>query len=78
MAAGQILAVFTGYRRRVDTEGHTQHRLVDDQTRQRRRKLDRGNGVADLDLGEASHDEQVASFEFVDIVSTDTLERHQL
>ena len=40
--------------------------------------LGRGDGVADLDLGEAGNDEQVARRQLVDLVAADTLERHQL
>ena len=60
VAAGEVLAVLAGERRGVDAERHPQHRLVDGQPRQRDRVVGAGDGVADLDLGEAGDDEQVA------------------
>ena len=49
-----------GQRRGVDAEGHAQHRLVDGEAGQRVGVGRVGEGVADLDLGEAGHHEQVA------------------
>ena len=45
---------------------------------QRDRCLGRGDGVADLDLGEPGDDEQVAGRQLLDLVAADALERHQL
>ena len=45
---------------------------------QRDRRLGRGDRVADLDLGEAGDDEQVAGRQLLDLVAADALERHQL
>ena len=78
VAAGEVLALLARHRRRVDTEGHAQHRLVDDEAGQCHRVLDRGDGVADLDLGETGHDEQVAGRQLVGLVAADAFEGHEL
>ncbi len=76
--AGEELAVLAGERRGVDPERHPQHGLVDDQPLQRDGVLDAGDGVADLHLGEAGDDEQIAGRQLLDLVAADALERHQL
>ena len=57
--------------RGVDAEGHAQHRLVDGEAGQGRGVVGRGDGVADLDLGEAGHDEQVAGVQLLDLDPAD-------
>ena len=78
MTTGEVLAVFASERRRVHAEGHAQHRLVDHQAGQCHWRLDRGDGVADLDLGESGNHEQVARREFLHFVAAHAFERHQL
>ena len=53
VAGGEVRAVLAGERRGVHAEGHAQHRLVDDEARQRHGVGRVGERVADLDLGEA-------------------------
>ena len=75
---GEVLAVLAGERRGVDAEGHAQHRLVDREAGQRHGVGRVGEGVADLDLGEAGDDEQVAGDELVDLDAADAREAMQL
>ena len=65
-------------RRRVDTEGHAQHGLVDGEPGQRIGVVGVGQRVADLDLGEAGQHEQVAGHELVDLGAAEALDGQQL
>ena len=78
VTAGEVLALSAGQRRGVHTERHAQHGLVDDEAGQGDGFLDRSDGVADLDLGEAGHDEQVACRQHLGLVAADAFERHEL
>ena len=49
-----------GQRRGVDAEGHADARVVDGDDRQRARVVGVGQGVADHDLGDAGHGDDVA------------------
>ena len=77
MARREVLAVLAGQRRGVDGEGHAQHRLVDREALERLGVGRVGEGVADLDLGEARHDEEVAGDALVDLLATDAAEPEQ-
>ena len=72
------LPSLAGERRGVDAERHAQHRLVDGQSGEGDRSFGRRDGVADLDLGEAGDDEQVAGRQLGNFIAADALERHQL
>ena len=78
VAAGDELARPPSQGRGVDAEGHGQHRLVDDQAGQRLGVGRRGEGVADLHLGIAGDDEQVARLEHLGIGPGDAREGQHL
>ena len=60
LGGGQVLAVLAGQRRAVDPDRHRQRRLVDGDDRQRLRVLGVGERVADGDLADPRHRDDVA------------------
>ena len=77
LAAGDVLALATGQRRRVDPERHPQRRRVDVQAGQRSRVGRIGERVADRDLGQAGDRHDVAGARLLDVDAIDAVGRLQ-
>ena len=71
LAAGEVLPVPPGERRGVDAERHAQGRLVHLEARQGPRIGGIGQGVADRDLRQPRHRDDVARAGFLDVGALD-------
>ena len=73
LAARDVLALAPGERRGVHAERHPQGRRVDVEPRQRARVAGLGERVADGDLGQAGHADDVAGARLLDVDPLDAV-----
>ena len=78
VAAGNIFAVLTEQRRVVDSKQHTDGRLVHRDHRHLFGMFGIGNGIGNIDVGDADDAAEVAAFNAVGFLAADAFESEKL